>query len=63
VSYNSEGLLPESELRSILASAAADGKVRRFSKVYKRYRSDSDHAARRYKGSVVRELLYYARLR
>ena len=63
VSYNSEGLLPESELRSILSSAAADGKVRRFSKVYKRYRSDSDHAARRYKGNVVRELLYYARLR
>ena len=62
VSYNSEGLLPDTELRAVLAEASADGKVRRFSKGYKRYRADSDHAARKYKGSVVRELLYYARL-
>ncbi len=63
VSYNSEGLLPDPELRAVLAAAAIDGKVRRFSKGYRRYRADSDHAARKYKGSVVRELLYYARLR
>ena len=62
VSYNSEGLIPDAELRSILERASADGKVRRFSKAYKRYRADSDHAARRYKGDEVRELLYYARL-
>ena len=63
VSYNSEGLLPDTELRTVLAEASVDGQVRRFSKGYRRYRADSDHAARRYKGSVVRELLYYARLR
>lgn len=63
VSYNSEGLLPDAELRAVLAQASADGKVRRFSKGYRRYRADSEHAARRYKGTVVRELLYYARLR
>jgi adenine-specific DNA-methyltransferase len=63
VSYNSEGLLPDTDLRAVLAEASVDGKVRRFSKSYRRYRADSEHAARRYKGSVVSELLYYARLR
>jgi adenine-specific DNA methylase len=63
VSYNSEGLLPPGELRAILERASVNGNVRRFSKVYKRYRADSDHAARRYRGDQVRELLYYARLR
>jgi adenine-specific DNA-methyltransferase len=63
VSYNSEGLLPDTELRAVLAAASVDGTVRRFSKGYRRYRADSEHAARRYKGTVVRELLYYARLR
>ncbi len=63
VSYNSEGLLPDAQLRAVLAEASVDGKVRRFSKSYRRYRADSEHAARRYSGSVVRELLYYARLR
>jgi adenine-specific DNA-methyltransferase len=63
VSYNSEGLLPDAELRAVLTEASVDGKVRRFSKSYRRYRADSDHSARRYRASVVRELLYYARLR
>jgi adenine-specific DNA-methyltransferase len=63
VSYNSEGLLPDAELRDVLKEASVDGKVRRFSKGYRRYRADSDHAARRYSASAVRELLYYARLR
>jgi adenine-specific DNA-methyltransferase len=63
VSYNSEGLLPDTELRAVLREASVDGKVRRFSKVYRRYRADAEHAARRYKGTEVRELLYHARLR
>jgi adenine-specific DNA-methyltransferase len=63
VSYNSEGLLPAAEMRAILAAAAADGAVRCFTRRYKRYRADSDHAGRRYRGDRVRELLYYARLR
>ena len=63
VSYNSEGLLADAELRVALEEASVDGRARRFSKSYRRYRADSDHAARKYKGSVVRELLYYARLR
>ena len=63
VSYNTEGVIQDAELRSILADASVDGRVRRFTKRYKRYRADSDREGRRYKGDVVRELLYYARLR
>lgn len=63
VSYNSEGVIPDRELRAVLTDAAVDGHVRRFTKRYKRYRADRDHEGRRYKGDEVRELLYYARLR
>ena len=63
VSYNSEGVIPDREVRAILRGAAADGRVRRFARRYKRYRADSDREGRRYKGDVVSELLYYARLR
>jgi len=63
VSYNSEGVIEDRDLRAILADAAIDGRVKRFTRRYKRYRADSDRAGRRYKGDEVRELLYYARLR
>lgn len=63
VSYNSEGVIADKELRAILSEAARDGKVRRFTRRYKRYRADSDREGRRYKGDEVRELLYYSRLR
>jgi adenine-specific DNA-methyltransferase len=63
VSYNSEGVISNGQLRAILGDASVDGKVRRFEKRYKRYRADSDREGRRYKGDVVKELLYYARLR
>jgi adenine-specific DNA methylase len=63
VSYNSEGVIADKTLRSILAEAAVDRRVRRFTRRYKRYRADSDREGRRYKGDVVRELLYHARVR
>ena len=63
VSYNSEGILPASDLQAILAEAAVDGTVARFNQPYRRYRADSDHAGRRYKRDVVQELLYHIRLR
>jgi adenine-specific DNA-methyltransferase len=63
ISYNSEGVIPDAEFRAILRGASVDGRVRRFTRAYKRYRADSDREGRRYKGDVVRELLYYARLR
>jgi len=63
VSYNSEGLLSERDLRNVLADATKVGTVRRFSRAYRRYRSDSDRIGRVYQGDVVRELLYHVRLR
>ncbi|MGH7622675.1 MAG: DNA adenine methylase, partial [Gemmatimonadaceae bacterium] len=63
VSYNSEGLLSERDLRETLAHAAKSGQVKRFSRGYRRYRSDSDHIGRIYQGDRVRELLYHVRLR
>ena len=63
VSYNTEGVIDDGDFRAILTDASIDGRVRRFTKRYKRYRADSDREGRRYKGDVVRELLYYARLR
>jgi adenine-specific DNA methylase len=63
VSYNSEGVIADADLRAALRDAAVDGKVRRFTKLYKRYRADSDREGRQYKSDEVRELLYYARLR
>ncbi len=63
VSYNSEGLLSERDLGEVLANAAVSGTVRRFSRGYRRYRSDSDRAGRIYQGDRVRELLYHVRLR
>jgi adenine-specific DNA-methyltransferase len=63
ISYNSEGVIGDKDLRAILADAAIDGRVKRFTRRYKRYRADSDREGRRYKGDEVQELLYYARLR
>jgi len=63
VSYNTEGVIPDVEFRAILRDASIDGRVRRFTRAYKRYRADSDREGRRYKADRVRELLYYARLR
>jgi adenine-specific DNA-methyltransferase len=63
VSYNSEGLLSERDLREILAESAISGAVKRYSRGYRRYRSDSDRVGRVYQGDRVRELLYHVRLR
>jgi len=63
VSYNSEGLLSERDLRDVLEEAAKFGTVKRYSRGYRRYRSDSDRVGRVYQGDRVRELLYHVRLR
>jgi adenine-specific DNA-methyltransferase len=63
VSYNSEGLLSERDLRDVLSGATTVGTVKRFSRAYRRYRSDSDRIGRVYQGDLVRELLYHVRLR
>lgn len=63
VSYNSEGLLPEDVLTGVLSELAAGARPRRFTKEYRRYRSDRDHERRRYRNGTLRELLLHARLR
>lgn len=62
VSYNTEGLLPEESMLSILARFSVDHHVRRFTHTYRRYRADSDHSRRRFREGELREVLYYARL-
>lgn len=63
VSYNSEGLLSEARLCATLREASVDGVVTPFAREYRRYRADSDHERRRYRGGGLRELLLHARLR
>jgi adenine-specific DNA-methyltransferase len=63
VSYNSEGLLPEDAMRSILERHSPDQQVRRFTHTYRRYRADADLSRRRFREGELREILYYAELR
>jgi adenine-specific DNA-methyltransferase len=63
LSYNTEGLLPEESMLSILARFSADGHVRRFTHRYRRYRADGDASGRSFRAGELREILYYARLR
>jgi adenine-specific DNA-methyltransferase len=63
VSYNTEGLLPEETMLSVLAHHSVDNHVRRFTHRYRRYRADADHSRRRFRDGELREILYYARLR
>jgi adenine-specific DNA-methyltransferase len=62
VSYNSEGLLPQSELERALKDASADGKAASYVKRYKRYRADRDRPGRKYARDWVEERLFYAKL-
>ena len=59
VSYNSEGLLPPAKLKAALKAVSTDGRVRPFTRRYRRYRADRDHAGRHYTGDWVEERLYY----
>ncbi|HEY9722971.1 MAG TPA: DNA adenine methylase, partial [Oscillatoriaceae cyanobacterium] len=61
VSYNNEGLLPESELRALLEAKAAGGLCDFHTLPYRRFRADADGASRRYKGDEVREFLFLIR--
>lgn len=63
MSYNDEGIIPHAEIERIFKTYGHPQTFRRFEKSYKRYRSDSDHERRKYKGDAVRELLYYVELR
>ncbi len=62
MSYNSEGIIPERRIEKVLRARGRPDTYRRLEKPYKRYRSDSDGANRRYSGDRVVERLYYVRI-
>jgi len=63
LSYNNEGVIPEHSVEGILRQAGKSRTYRRFTRTYKRFRSDADGPKRRYRGDQVRECLHYIRLR
>jgi adenine-specific DNA-methyltransferase len=63
MSYNSEGIIPETEITRIFRAHGRRGSYRRITRTYQRYRSDRPSATRRYKSDSVREHLYCVRLR
>lgn len=62
MSYNTEGIISEDCIEAALRRRGVPGTYRRLEQPYKRYRSDRDHANRRYKGDRVTELLHYVRV-
>jgi adenine-specific DNA-methyltransferase len=63
MSYNSEGIIPDSEIRSAFAARGVPGTFRVHEQDYARYRSDRDSDTRRYKGSRVTERIYFVELK
>jgi adenine-specific DNA-methyltransferase len=60
MSYNDEGIIPEATIERVLREHGRKGTYRRYSRSYKRYRSDADSEERKYKGDRVSEYLYCA---
>jgi adenine-specific DNA-methyltransferase len=60
MSYNDEGIIPEATIERVLREHGRTGTYRRYSRSYKRYRSDADSEERKYKGDRVSEYLYCA---
>lgn len=58
LSYNAEGIIPESTIGRTLRDCGRAATYRRHAVTYKRYRSDSDGENRRYRGDTVHEYLY-----
>ncbi len=58
MSYNDEGIIPESTIRRVLREHGRTRTYKRHHTGYKRYRSDSDGENRRYRGDRVFEYLY-----
>ena len=61
LSYNDEGLLSVEQIESALREAGNPDSYECFQQEYQRYRSDGDHAGRRYTRNSVRERLHYVR--
>ncbi len=62
MSYNSEGIISEACIESVLRERGRADTYQCLELPYKRYRSDRDHENRRYKGDRVTERLYYVRV-
>jgi adenine-specific DNA-methyltransferase len=58
MSYNAEGLIAEATIERVLKTYGLRSSYRRYRHGYRRYRSDTDGANRRYRGDVVDEFLY-----
>jgi adenine-specific DNA-methyltransferase len=58
MSYSDEGIIPEPTIERVLKAYGRRDTYRRYSRSYKRYRSDADSETRKYKGDRVREYLY-----
>ena len=58
MSYNDEGIIPESTIERVLKEHGRADSYKRYSRSYKRYRSDADSEDRKYKGDRVQEFLY-----
>jgi adenine-specific DNA-methyltransferase len=58
MSYNTEGIIPESSIERLLKTYGRVGTYRRYRHAYRRYRADSDGENRKYKGDAVTEYLY-----
>lgn len=61
VSYNDEGILEAGTIEAALRERGRADTYRRFTRGYKRYRSDADGPGRRYVRDRVREHLHYVR--
>lgn len=61
LSYNDEGLLDRASIETAFRESGDPDTFRLFTRGYRRYRSDSDGPARRYRGDAVRERVYYVR--
>lgn len=58
MSYNAEGIIPETTIARVLRSYGRASTYRRYRRLYRRYRSDSDGKGRTYRGDEVHEYLY-----
>jgi adenine-specific DNA-methyltransferase len=58
MSYSAEGLISEATIERVLKEYGRRGTYRRYRHGYRRYRSDSDGANRRYTADTVDEYLY-----
>ena len=63
MSYNSEGIIPEEEIKRTLESRGARGSFRIHERDYARYRSDRDRTERRYKAARVLERIYFVEMK